>query len=441
MATEAQAPPQAAERSEAGSKPISVGLLLIMVALLLRVVRLGHGTISGGWVGIPTAILGFAVLLFIANLFVRPQQRSIRFDAPLKILIVFLGWQMITLLWARWPERALPSMMSYIVFVLGVYFLVLGYTDDWCDLDRWAMMYAVMAIVIFVLAWHDRSIGWHQVAATTGLLYIGRYARSAIEALPFTLHLALWGRDRPRRILGGIGLLAALTAVFWTARRTAVAVTLLIGLIYGCLIARRQRQHLLILLAVIAVMATLVLTNPTYMSRMREAIELDFTAFDNPRVVVWVAAFDAAREHWLLGMGAFNFQTWIQFVWGYPEEFYQHNLTLQLLNELGLPGLFIFGAFVLVVVLRVYQALRLTIGTTGPTTLQRVSLHQGSMLAAALSSFIAMLFYAQTQPLLLDTQIFVPAALCSVAAELVLRRSPAASAVDGTAIESVDVHE
>ena len=100
MATDAQATTEAVERPEASYKPISLGLLLIFIALLLRVAREGRAAVGGGALGIPTVILGLAVILFVANLFVRPQQRVIRFDAPLKILIAFLGWQMITLLWA-----------------------------------------------------------------------------------------------------------------------------------------------------------------------------------------------------------------------------------------------------------------------------------------------------------------------------------------------------
>jgi hypothetical protein len=434
MATEAQAPTEAVGRSEAGGKSISVGLLLVMAALLLRVAREGRAAIAGGALGIPTLILGLALVLFVANLFIRPQQCSIRFDAPLKILIVFLGWQMITLLWARWPERAVPSMMSYIVFVLGVYFLVLAYTGDEHDLDRWAMLYSIIALFTLALTWRDRSFGWEQVGEATGLQYIGRYARRTIEALPFTLHLALWGRDRGQRALGAGGLLAGLTTIFWTTRRVAIAALLLIGLIYGWLIARRQRRHLLILVAALAVMVALVLTNKSYMFRIRQIVELDILySGDSPRIIVWTAGLDALREHWLLGMGAYNFPTWIHRVWGWPAEFEQHNLTLQLLTEVGLPGLLIFGAFVVAVLIRVRAGLRAALAHGG--------LRDASMLAAALSSFAAMLLYAQAQPFLLDTLIFVPAALCSVGAELALRRFPAEPAADGTPVEPVDVYE
>lgn len=434
MATDAQATTEAVERPEAGYKPISLGLLLIFIALLLRVAREGRAAIGGGALGIPTAILGLAVVLFVANLFVRPQQRVIRFDAPLKILIAFLGWQMITLLWAEWPQRAVGPMMSYIVFVLGVYFLVLGYTNGWRDLDRWAMMYSIIALFTLALTWQDRSIGWEQVSEATGLQYIGRYARRAIEALPFALHLALWGRTRGRRLLGGSGLLAGLAAIFWTTRRVAVAALLLIGLIYGWLIARRQRRHLLILVAALAVMAALVLTNRSYMFRIRQIVQLDILySGDSPRIIVWMAGLDALREHWLLGMGAYNFPTWIHRVWGWPAEFEQHNLTLQLLTEVGLPGLLIFGVFVVAVLLRVRAALR--------AALARGNLRAASMLAAALSSFAAMLLYAQAQPFLLDTLIFVPAALCSVAAEFTLRGGPDEAEADEAPTDPVESHE
>jgi len=434
MAPDAQVTTEAVERSEAAGKPISLGLLLIMAALLLRVAREGRAAIGGGALGIPTVILGLAVVLFVANLFIRPQQRAIRLDAPLKILIALLGWQMVTLLWAQWPERAVPSMMTYIVFVLGIYFLVLAYTSSGRDLDRWAMMYSIIAIFTLALTWQDRLIGWEQVGQETGLQYIGRYARRAIEALPFALHLALWGRDRPRRLLGGGGLLAGLATIFWTTRRVAVAALLLIGLIYGWLIARRQRRHLLILLAALAVMAALVVTNRSYMHRIRQIVELDILySGDSPRIIVWMAGLDALREHWLLGMGAYNFPTWIHRVWGWPAEFEQHNLTLQLLTEVGVPGLLIFGAFALAVLLRVRAGLR--------AALARADLRRASMLTAALSSFAAMLLYAQAQPFLLDTLIFVPAALCSVTAELALRGDRDEPTAEDAQVEPVVAHE
>lgn len=434
MATDMQTTAEAVEQPEAGQKPISIGLLLIFLALLLRVAREGRAAIGGGALGIPTVILGLAVVLFVANLFIRPQQRSIRLDAPLKILIAFLGWQMVTLLWAQWPQRAIGPMMSYIVFVLGVYFLVLAYTNGWRDLDRWAMMYSIIALFTLALTWQDRSIGWEQVGQETGLQYIGRYARRTIEALPFALHLALWGRNRGQRLLGGGGLLAGLAAIFWTTRRVAVAALLLIGLIYGWLIARRQRRHLLILVAALAIMAALVLTNRSYMFRIRQIVQLDILySGDSPRIIVWMAGLDALREHWLLGMGAYNFPTWIHRVWGWPAEFEQHNLTLQLLTEVGLPGLLIFGVFVLAVLLRVRAALRLALARGG--------LREASMLAAALSSFGAMLLYAQAQPFLLDTLIFVPAALCSVAAELTLRGDAPDPEPNTVPTDPVEAHE
>jgi O-antigen ligase len=229
-------------------------------------------------------------------------------------------------------------------------------------------------------------------------------------------------------------LLAGLTTIFWTTRRVAIAALLLIGLIYGWLIARRQRRHLLILVAALAVMVALVLTNKSYMFRIRQIVELDILySGDSPRIIVWTAGLDALREHWLLGMGAYNFPTWIHRVWGWPAEFEQHNLTLQLLTEVGLPGLLIFGAFVVAVLIRVRAGLRAALAHGG--------LRDASMLAAALSSFAAMLLYAQAQPFLLDTLIFVPAALCSVGAELALRRFPAEPAADGTPVEPVDVYE
>ena len=308
---------------------------------------------------------------------------------------------------------------------------MLAYTGDEHDLDRWAMLYSIIALFTLALTWRDRSFGWEQVGEATGLQYIGRYARRTIEALPFTLHLALWGRDRGQRALGAGGLLAGLTTIFWTTRRVAIAALLLIGLIYGWLIARRQRRHLLILVAALAVMVALVLTNKSYMFRIRQIVELDILySGDSPRIIVWTAGLDALREHWLLGMGAYNFPTWIHRVWGWPAEFEQHNLTLQLLTEVGLPGLLIFGAFVVAVLIRVCAGLRPARPRAVYVTLRA---DRGTEQLCGYATL------AQAQPSARHL-IFVPAALCSVGAELALRRFlPSRSGWD--AVRPVDVYE
>jgi O-antigen ligase len=164
-------------------------------------------------------------------------------------------------------------------------------------------------------------------------------------------------------------------------------------------------------------MVVAVSLNPAHLKRLQTIVELEGTGIleeetlDN-RFILYYAAIQATMEHWLVGLGPGGFMTWLRDEIGFgPNN--PHNLTLLLTSEFGVVGLGIYGAFIWATYRRAREAIRLSLANN--------DIEGASYSAAAISSLVGLLIYAQFNPLFRASMIYIAAGLASVALYLARR--------------------
>jgi len=114
----------------------------------------------------------------------------------------------------------------------------------------------------------------------------------------------------------------------------------------------------------------------------------------------------------------------------------QHSITLQLASETGLIGFTIYALAVATAMRRSAAALRATHADGDKWG--------RSLTAASLASLVAMLFWAQLQPMLMHLEIYLCCALCSVSASVFVgrcrRTDPALSETSAAQAQSPEPH-
>jgi O-antigen ligase len=196
-------------------------------------------------------------------------------------------------------------------------------------------------------------------------------------ALPFAMWLLIETQGW-RRLSAGvmIGLLAA-GIVLSLSRGAVLAVG--VGVMWHAVSERRHRKLLVVAVTVSAMSALLFIqSNPERVAAGLSAKE--YVAQDNvdSRLVAWNGALKLASEHPVLGIGPGNFGLYYYEISGNPVGTFalavSHNAYLDVASELGLAGLLLFLAFIVLSFIRLSTAASRGLGPPGLASLCRTSL-------------------------------------------------------------------
>lgn len=416
----------AQDNEEAWQDRLSLPLLLLLGLFVTRLTRYTrakwflYGDPAGGGgeafdldpSKVFVALIG---AVFVAAVLLWPRRRVIRIDLAAGVLLVFAVYLLLTVFWAYAPRVSLNwTLITFQWFLL--YLPIISWTLTRGDLHRWGTVMLIGSFIVLgamVMEWQgvapERLGGARPGSAVYAYWEI--YPRWAVMFLPFAMHYALKGQSSLLRKVGATAIAANLVTVYLSWRRAGPFVAAFALVAYTLLAGRRRL--LVGIAATIGITATMLLTiNPRYVQRITDLPGLG----------------GATLEHWEVDTRMFQYMVGIQtFVrypiggagqmgsreWGadqYGRTMTQHCLTLALLAEAGIIGLFIFGLFAFVPLRRCLGALR--------ACRRRRNKHDESWCAAVIASLLTILLWAQMQPLLRALPIYLLAALASSTTEI-----------------------
>lgn len=301
----------------------------------------GRIQVAGGPVAVYVAI---ALLLFFvcAHIAVR-QDRTIA--APLHGAAVALGlWAVVSAAWSPYPDHTAYIGRVYL-YMAALCFATSNLIENPRDLRRFAVAYSLGALVIAVSVWHGvlsgDAAGQRQRYAALNLN--GNWlAYSMVSAIPFLRLLYGWRGDALKTGLLKPTVASAMTliasAMVLTGCRSAVVALMAY---FGWLFVRKFPRKPGLTMAYSAVVVGLVVavlgTLPDGpVERMATASDQFYAGDLSGREAVWPVAWETfLRRPWTgVGAGVFAEVNGI----GIPA----HNIILQTLAELGLPGALLF---------------------------------------------------------------------------------------------------
>ncbi len=403
---------------------LPLGLLFVMAAVFSRLSRYTRQSLIGfgesADVVIDIEIYKLMMLLPLAFVVLAalqwPRRTRVRIDLPLKLLIGLFVFAAASLLWAYNPNYGLPWLFRMAI-PISVYFLVINYTVKRDHLRWWGYLFVVMGFADVVIAAVElpflfRLWGGLKAADPEIRGYIGIYARWAVIAFAFSLHHLAFGANRRENLFGLAGAICSLVTVYFTFRRAALLAIGLVVAVYMALIGHRRREYLTFAIVAVLVAGAILAIDPRYAERMMSMAEAgDLGAVeggDVRRVLQFLMGVKIFREHWLVGIGTGNLMIYTKEVFG-TGKWLPHNIILEFGSELGIIGLGIFLAFVGVALVRAWRAYR--------TYLKGGDVGRASLAAAIMAALLAIMLYAQFQPIRHDFYIYVLGALASVAYE------------------------
>jgi len=309
-----------------------LSLLFIFVVPWENVVMFGGGETLGKYIGLGVA--GIWILMMIAT-------RRVRVPLPFHVAaFAFIVWNVVSLIWSVEPTRTLDRAQTYIQ--LGILIFMLW--DIYCE--RFMLNLAILAYILgaFVTA---GSTLYNYLTASA--YYYNRYAASGFNpndaglilglGIPMAWHLATDNSEEKIswffRIICFLYLPAALYAIFLTGSRgTLVAASASFLFIGITLLQLRLRYQLFIVgAATIATVALFSVIPATSIQRIADkGVAL------NGREDVWSQSFDVFLAHPFVGVGSGAVKTVID------AQQSAHNFALAIGAEVGLVGLFFFGA-------------------------------------------------------------------------------------------------
>jgi putative inorganic carbon (HCO3(-)) transporter len=167
------------------------------------------------------------------------------------------------------------------------------------------------------------------------------------RAAPIALALVVYGRDRMRRVLHGLGLAIMLVAVYLTYSRGAWLIGLPAALLFVLLLpqltgSRQSRRRALLMAAGVVTLGILALLPVVRTTRFASLAQPESgTAL--LRLFLWMGTLHMIAANPLVGVGIGNFasrypQYMLAQAWREPLVYHPHNIVLDFWAILGLPG-------------------------------------------------------------------------------------------------------
>src|SRR4051794_21370729 len=296
-----------------------------------------------------------------------------RFPWMLGALVFLLGWVTLSILWATDAGFATPAVLTQVEVVL--LFLIVSTTPRsrrTIELLVWAFVGGALLSIVAGLA--TSGLNTSATAIDTASQGEGRFAGGAgdpnflaaglVPAIALTAGLATTTRNVIARwalVVAAAILTIGLAATESRGGLVAAAVMLIAAVVFY---KRRRAQVLLFFAVALSVGAVWFTTSPSAWHRVT-----NFDGGGNGRSDLWSVAWQADKDHPILGVGLNNFRVvsadyvrkpgTLHFVDLIAEKPHVvHNMYLQMFTETGIVGVGAFLFFILACLGAAYRAAR-----------------------------------------------------------------------------------
>ncbi len=419
--------PQPDAGKRPGRRASMVVLLLTMLGVGVRVTRIG----TMGSPSISEVLMLLAALFVLCHAMLHPKRSIIRIDSSLKFFGVFLLWASASYFWALHPEVVASEVMAVGLKAMS-YALIIACTITPRHVDDWGHLFVLLSIGFALSAFHEGGamggkMGFLLAAQEAGgKTWINQFGKWTCFLLPFNVHYMAFGHSRLMKFLAGLGIIGNLATIYLISRRAPLLVITLELIIFALLFRQYRKTIIGFSLVMILALPLLVLSNKQFAERIAmTAVEIharlqgENITFGSVRFMQYQAGFAAARAHYLVGLGIGSLRFWTHEVYGFRMVFWPHNLTLQLIGELGIPGALLYAGFILTCLSRGWRTWKLLMA--------RKQFRQASLVTAMICSVIGLVVYGQFQPILTELHLYLALAVLSAAA--VIYRPPEPEAV------------
>ncbi len=334
---------------------VTVGLAIFTCLSFLE--ALNNGATAGS-----TSLLKVAGLVLFASWYVATQTRTEpgthakRLSSGQMVsLIALLAWSALSVAWAQSSGTAAGATGRYLLNIL-LFPIVLGAVRR-RDHLIWVLGAFVLGAVLSTLYGFAHPVaagGGDYGRLTGGLGDSNEQAAVLVAAIPIAIGLAAVMRHQPlKRTLAIAAALICLAGVVNTLSRGGL-VALGVVMVAAVFVSGRWRRWAvaLLLATTIGVAGYFVAIAP---STARDRVTKSDTS---GRADIWTVGWRMFQAHPLTGVGSANFQTvsadyvqqpgdiqWADFIVDQPHV--AHNIYLQFLADLGIPGLLAFLAVVI----------------------------------------------------------------------------------------------
>jgi putative inorganic carbon (hco3(-)) transporter len=297
------------------------------------------------------------------------------------------GWILLSLAMAYDQATAVVFASRYLMFFVLVFLVVQTVDGQLLRATQLAAaaVAAVVGLLNFFFGGAERATGPIQDPNDFGFLLA--------VTVPLAMHQIQTAHRPGRRIAAVLALVLILAGILATFSRGAI-VGLAVAGAFSLLTRRlRMRWVLLFLGGALLIAGTANLLQPQTVSNALDRKEYIAESNVNTRLVAWRIAFDEFQTSPVLGVGPGNFERrYIEF--GLPTAragaITTHNAYLNILAELGLPGLVLFVGYLAVS----WETLRRRIGDDPAARAFRSSLAAGFVVALVGSMFLTEQYYA-----------------------------------------------
>lgn len=240
-----------------------------------------------------------------------------------------LGLISLSVLTAVVTEYAFTKWTTVFGYAL-VYWVIVRQTDR---VDQLKRIFAVMVGVHIVLAVLSPDMllnadGRGYLTSGTFLSDGNDFALSLTVALPLCVFLYLDATKWWRRWFFLLALIFVIFCIVATKSRGGTIALACVGLYYWTKSAQKLRSTVVVAAAVVLILA---LAPPAYLTRMNTIGDTEESSAKG-RIDAWKAAYQYAKDHPLLGIGAGHFNS--------THGLTAHSIYFLILGELGFPGLF-----------------------------------------------------------------------------------------------------
>lgn len=355
-------PPRTHNAPMAESPTSSLRRALVAVALVVPLVVDPFGQDTGGAKWTVLTLCGLLALLVKGLEVISGRPSPGRARGPGLCLLALSVWAALSVGWSHNGDLAVTRAVG----LLGMFGVVWGVRESVAGIEgvrRWMAALAVVALAAAVIDGIaiDRSVG--RLAATevkyasTLFVHNNMAAAYAVVAAPPLLAMALGAGSRARGLLWLVPF-AALVLYLDTLGSRAGLLSLVVGLVVvvGCFLVRRRlltwnpaAGRLPYVLAVVVLAGALMPLSETargvvkdgfYRFLAASGVTLHDASF---RTQIWRKTMGFVNEQPLRGVGAGNFAVeYARHDRLHVTKPHAHNDALQVLAELGLPGLFLF---------------------------------------------------------------------------------------------------
>jgi O-antigen ligase len=285
------------------------------------------------------------------------RNRELRALPPIWIpFALWAAWAALSLAWSVEPERTIKEWRNEVFYAGAVLWVCFVAAQARGAAKAFLTVVGLAAIAACVINLHAASAGWesYQHGWHGGP---GNHSSALLMLMPCVL-LTGWyaARRGTRRVMV---VCAAVTALFLASAYATLSRTLWLGfavelIVLGGLLMLRTRRAVALRTGMVA--AVLLLGAGTVLLSIqadREAVRTAGQLDQDPRLMLWPEVLQQVRQRPLLGYGFGRgmLRQSLNDRFGEPLLWHSHNLFLETMLQLGIPGLFLL-LFILAAIAR-----------------------------------------------------------------------------------------